>query len=344
MEIDTLEQSLQQLCQDAVAQLKEAKSLDQAVQVKNRFLGRKGAMQEVMAVLRDLPNDQKRRAGQASNHAKDAIEAAFNHQVEALKAHELQVRLEAERVDVTLPATPAPALAPHPLVQTEQELIDLFVAMGFEVADGPEIEEDFYNFEALNFPHDHPARDMQDTFMFKDGHLLRTHTSPVQVRTLMAYAPPVAVISPGRVYRVDNDPTHSPVFHQVEGLLIDTHISFAHLKGTLEHFVEKCFGKDTPVRFRPSFFPFTEPSAEVDIGCIFCAQDGCKVCSHTGWLEILGCGMVDPNVLAHAGIDAEVYSGFAFGMGVERIAMLKMQVNDIRHFFENDLRFLSQFA
>lgn len=343
MNVEELVEKLSDLQSEALAALAEVDRQEDAIQVKNRYLGRKGQVQDVMKFLRDLPNEGKRAVGQASNTTKNAIESAYEERLEEIKALELAERLEREAIDVTLPGRTLRVTKGHPLQTVQQELTDLFLDMGFEVADGPEIEEDHYNFEALNFPPDHPARDMQDTFLTRDGRLLRTHTSPVQVRTMLAYEPPIRVISPGRVYRCDNDVTHSPVFHQIEGLLVDRHVTFKDLKGTLVHFAETFYGPGTPVRLRPSFFPFTEPSAEVDIGCIFCDQAGCRVCSHTGWLEILGCGMVDPNVLRDADIDPDEFSGYAFGMGVERIAMLKLGISDIRLFFENDLRFLEQF-
>lgn len=343
MNVSELESRLGELAQQAVEELAVAARREDAIQVKNRYLGRKGEVQELMQVLPSLANDEKRVAGQASNQCKRAIEQAYDERLSQLDSEELARRMDSERIDVTLPARALSVRMGHPLRQIEEELIDIFADMGFEVAEGPEIESDFYNFEALNFPPDHPARDMQDTFMMEDGHLLRTHTSPVQIRTMLKYEPPVRVISPGRVYRVDSDITHSPVFHQIEGLLVDTNVTFADLKGTLQHFAERCFGPGTPVRFRPSFFPFTEPSAEVDVGCIFCASKGCRVCSHTGWLEVLGSGMVDPKVFEAVGIDSTRYTGFAFGVGIERIAMLKLGINDIRLFFENDLRFLRQF-
>lgn len=317
--------------------------LEDAIQVKNRYLGRSGQVAELMKFLRDLDPDGKRLVGQASNACKDQIESAFAACVSTIEAAELAHRLQAERVDVTLPSRMPTLYGGHPVMTVLWELIDLFVALGFDVAEGPEIEDDFHNFEALNFPHDHPARDMQDTFMFPDGRLLRTHTSPVQVRTMLAYEPPIQVISPGRVYRCDSDITHSPVFHQIEALHLGPDVSMRDLIGTLTAFAEGYFGVGTKVRTRPSFFPFTEPSAEVDIGCVFCGQSGCRVCKHTGWIEILGCGMVDPNVLISGGIDPEKTQGYALGLGVERVAMLKYGVNDIRLFFENDLRFLRQF-
>ncbi len=343
MNVEQLEARLEQLSEEAVALLAQAGEREEAIQVKNRYLGRSGSVAELMGVLRELPNEHKRQAGQASNRCKKAIEGAFENTMASLAQQELERRMREETVDVTLPGRVTSIHLGHPLRQVENELIDIFSDLGFEVAEGPEIETDFFNFEALNFPPDHPARDMQDTFKLTDDRLLRTHTSPVQVRTMHAYDVPIRIISPGRVYRCDSDITHSPVFHQVEGLLIDRDVSFADLKGTLTAFAERCFGPGTNIRLRPSYFPFTEPSAEVDIECMFCSGDGCRVCSHTGWLEVLGAGMVDPNVFAASGIDADEYTGFAFGLGVERIAMLKQGVSDIRRFFENDLRFLEQF-
>ncbi len=343
MDVEELKIKLEALAEQAVEALGVVDKKEEAIQVKNRFLGRQGDIQELTAVLRDLPNEQKPTAGRAINQCKQQVESAFEEQLEVIAERELARRIEEETVDVTLPGRSQNAGMGHPLRQIEGELIAIFDAMGFEVAEGPEIEDDYYNFEALNFPPDHPARDMQDTFVLEDGRLLRTHTSPVQVRTMEAYEVPIRIISPGRVYRCDSDLTHSPVFHQIEGLLIDEDVSMADLKGTLTAFARRCFGEGTQIRFRPSFFPFTEPSAEVDVECIFCGGDGCRVCSHTGWLEVLGAGMVDPNVFEASGIDADRYSGFAFGLGVERIAMLKQGVNDIRRFFENDVRFLEQF-
>lgn len=343
MNVSELESKLEALAQEAVGELEQAERKEDAIQIKNRYLGRKGEVQELMKLIRELPNEDKPVAGQASNRAKSKIQDAYEARIDGIERAKLAERLESEAIDVTLPARTPPVRGGHPLREVNEELIAIFSDMGFDVAEGPEIEQDFYNFEALNFPPDHPARDMQDTFVLEDGRLLRTHTSPVQIRTMLAYEPPVRIIAPGRVYRCDADLTHSPVFHQIEGLLVDTDVTFADLKGTLHHFAERCFGPGTPVRFRPSYFPFTEPSAEVDVGCIFCEGSGCRVCSHTGWLEILGAGMVDPNVFDACGVDNAKYTGFAFGLGVERVAMLKLGINDIRTFFENDVRFLRQF-
>ena len=343
MNVSQLQTKLEALANEAVEALAGAERKEDAIQLKNRYLGRKGKVQDLMKLIRELPNEDKPTAGKASNRAKNAIEQAYEERIEQLDREQLERRLASERIDVTLPARTPPVKGGHPLREVNRELVAIFTEMGFEVAEGPEIETDFHNFEALNFPPDHPARDMQDTFVLEDDRVLRTHTSPVQIRTMLAYEPPVRVISPGRVYRCDADVTHSPVFHQVEGLLVDEDVTFADLKGTLHHFVERAFGPGTPLRFRPSYFPFTEPSAEVDIGCIFCEGAGCRVCSKTGWLEILGAGMVDPNVFEAVGVDPDKYTGFAFGVGVERIGMLKLGINDIRLLFENDLRFLRQF-
>ena len=343
MDVQQLQEQLEELASQAVDGLQEAPDKEAAIQVKNRYLGRNGSVQQLMSVLRELPNEDKPQAGRAINEGKTRIQEAFEERIEALEQQELERQIKEETVDVSLPARSTGAGLGHPLRQVEQRLIGIFDDMGFEVAEGPEIESDYYNFEALNFPPDHPARDMQDTFVLEDDRLLRTHTSPVQVRTMEAYEVPIRIISPGRVYRCDSDLTHSPVFHQVEGLLVDQGISMADLKGTLTTFARRCFGPTTEIRFRPSYFPFTEPSAEVDVECLFCGGDGCRVCSDTGWLEILGAGMVDPNVFESAGIDADRYSGFAFGLGVERIAMLEQGVDDIRRFFKNDQRFLEQF-
>lgn len=343
MDTEALIEKLQDLGREGSEAFGACERLEDAIQIKNRYLGKSGQVAELMKHLRDLPPEGKRDVGQASNAAKQSIEAAFEGRVSEIKAAELARRLEEERVDVTLPGRAASVVGGHPVQTVMWELIDLFTDLGFDVAEGPEIEDDFHNFEALNFPADHPARDMQDTFMFPDGRLLRTHTSPVQVRTMLAYEPPIQVISPGRVYRCDSDITHSPVFHQIEALHLGPKVTMRDLIGTLTAFAEGYFGVGTKVRLRPSFFPFTEPSAEVDIGCVFCNQAGCRVCKQTGWIEILGCGMVDPNVLIAGGIDPETTQGYALGLGVERVAMLKYGVNDIRLFFENDLRFLKQF-
>jgi phenylalanyl-tRNA synthetase alpha chain len=312
-------------------------------QVKARFLGRKGELTAIMKGMGDLPSEQRPLIGALANEVKERLEVLFNDRLAALRAGELQRRLAAERVDVTLPGRRLRHGSKHPISQVTEEIVAIFAALGFGVAEGPEVERDFYNFEALNMPRDHPARDMQDTFYISDDVVLRTHTSPVQVRTMLNQPPPVRVVAPGTVYRRDSDITHSPMFHQIEGFLVDRLVTFGDLKGILTAFIDAYFGKGTGVRFRPSFFPFTEPSAEVDIQCVICGGSGCRVCKQSGWLEILGSGMIDPEVFKAVGYDPEQFTGFAFGMGIERIAMLKYGVNDLRLFYENDLRFLRQF-
>ncbi len=325
----------------AVAVVADTRELGE---LKVRYLGKKSPITEVLGGMKDVPPAERPRIGEVANQVRDALALAIEQRGEALKQAELLTRLEGERLDVTLPGRrPAQTGSIHPLSRVMQEIVDVFGSLGFTVAEGPEIEKDFYNFEALNIPRNHPSRDMQDTFYISEDILLRTHTSPVQVRTMLQQRPPVRIIAPGKVYRCDSDITHTPMFHQVEGLLIDKKTTFAELKGVLEYFCQAMFGAKTAVRFRPSFFPFTEPSAEVDIECVMCRGKGCRVCKMTGWLEILGCGMVDPNVFGSVEYDPEVYQGFAFGMGVERITMLKYGINDLRLFFENDLSFLAQY-
>jgi len=292
---------------------------------------------------RKLSPEERKEIGQLANRIKEEIESLLKEKEKKLKEEALEQELRKNRVDITLPSAWIEVGSSHPVISTLIEISEIFVSMGFSVAEGPEVEREEYNFDMLNIPKDHPARDMQDTFFLNNGELLRTHTSPVQIRTMLTRKPPIAVIAPGRVYRKDADPTHSPMFHQIEGLLVDRDVTFRDLKGILKIFLESVFGKDVGIRFRPSYFPFTEPSAEVDISCTVCGGSGCRVCKGTGWLEILGCGMVDPNVFKAVGIDPEEYTGFAFGLGVERIAMLKYRINDIRILFENDMRFNHQF-
>jgi phenylalanyl-tRNA synthetase alpha chain len=306
-----------------------------------QYLGRKGELTGVLRSLGKLEPEVRRRVGQEANRAKEALEAALEHALSRLKA--AARRAQTTAVDVTLPGRRLPRGRLHPLNQIMAEVCDIFLHLGFEAVTGPEVELDWYNFEALNLPPDHPARDMQDTFYFNDQVLLRTHTSPMQIRTMEQRRPPVRIIAPGKVYRRDSDITHSPMFHQVEGLLVDRGVTFADLKGVLTAFVHQMFGPDLGVRFRPSYFPFTEPSAEVDIECVMCGGHGCRVCKSTGWLEVLGSGMVHPAVFEAVGYDPEIYTGFAFGLGIERIAMLKLGIDDIRLFYDNDLRFLRQF-
>jgi phenylalanyl-tRNA synthetase alpha chain len=282
--------------------------------------------------------------GAAANDAKRELESLLEERLDAARARERRQQRERERPDLTLPGRRPPRGALHPLTHVRDDIIAVFASLGFSVAEGPEIETDYYNFEALNLPPDHPARDMQDTFYFSADTLLRTHTSPVQIRVMQAQPPPVRIVVPGTVYRRDADITHSPMFHQVEGLAVDAHVSMADLKGTLELFARQMFGAGSRIRFRPSFFPFTEPSAEVDVRCFACRGDGCRLCKQSGWLEILGSGMVHPHVLRNVGYDPEAVTGWAFGMGIERVAMLRYGIDDIRLFFDNDLRFLKQFA
>ena len=308
-----------------------------------QYLGKKGALTALLQGLGQLPPEQRREAGAGINAAKAELQASIEARRTVLEQAEMARRMAAEALDVTLPGSRVDVGGLHPITLTLQRIETIFVTAGYRVEEGPEIEDDYHNFEALNIPAHHPARAMHDTFYIDDVHVLRTHTSPVQVRTLERSAPPLRIICPGRVYRCDSDLTHTPMFHQVEGLVVDHGISFAHLRGTVDQFLKAFFDADLPVRFRPSYFPFTEPSAEVDIQCTQCGGTGCRVCKQTGWLEVMGCGMVHPSVLAHCGVDAEEFSGFAFGMGVERLAMLRYGIGDLRMFFENDLRFLRQF-
>ena len=306
-----------------------------------RYLGRKGSLTQILRTLKDLDPGVRREVGRLANEAKEALEAAIAARLKALK---LAARArETANLDVTLPGRRPPLGRLHPLTRIMEEICDIFLRLGFEAVEGPEVELDWYNFEALNIPPDHPARDMQDTFYFTDRVLLRTHTSPMQIRVMEKRRPPVRIIAPGKVYRRDSDMTHSPMFHQVEGLLVDRRVTFADLKGVLTEFVHQLFGPEVSLRFRPSYFPFTEPSAEIDIACVICRGEGCRVCKITGWLEVLGAGMVHPAVFEAVGYDPEEYTGFAFGLGVERFAMLKYGIDDIRLFYDNDLRFLRQF-
>lgn len=312
-------------------------------QLRSKYLGKKGVVTEKLKLLSNIPADERPAFGKLINEIKVAIEHDIDAKESLLKREELNKRLVSEAIDYTLPGRYTSPGSRHPISRVLQEITDIFANMGFDIEVGPEVELDYYNFEALNIPKDHPARDMQDTFYISDDVLLRTHTSPVQVRIMEKKKPPLKFIVPGKVYRCDADVTHSPMFHQVEGLMVDTDIAFSDLKGVIEIFFHSIFSKETPVRFRPSFFPFTEPSAEVDIGCIFCKGSGCRVCKGSGWLEVMGAGMVNPRVFEMAGYDPDIYTGFAFGMGVERITMLKYAIDDLRLFFENDIRFLRQF-
>ncbi len=325
----------------AVADAADLKALDD---VRVRYLGKKGELTSLLKGLGQLDAAERPAAGARINEAKDEVQQAIDARKQSLEQSQLAAELAEDAVDITLPGRRREAGGLHPVTQAMYRIEEIFVGAGYGVVAGPEVENDYYNFEALNIPAHHPARAMHDTFYFGDGTLLRTHTSPSQVHTMEAQEPPIRVICPGRVYRRDSDITHSPMFHQVEGLVVDKGISFADLKGTVIDFVRKFFEKDLDVRFRPSFFPFTEPSAEVDVQCVHCLGEGCRVCSHTGWLEVMGCGLVHPNVLSMSGIDPEVYSGFAFGFGGDRLAMLMYEVDDLRLFFENDVRFLRQFT
>ena len=335
--LDELEQQALQ----AVAEASDAATLDD---VRVRYLGKKGLLTQQLKQLGTLPAEQRPAAGQEINRVKQQVQQAIETRGEVLQASLLNEQLARETVDVTLPGRGQIRGGLHPVTQTLRRIEQLFRPLGFTVEEGPEIEDDHHNFGALNIPDHHPARAMHDTFYFDAHTLLRTHTSPVQVRVMEQRQPPLRIIAPGRVYRCDSDLTHTPMFHQVEGLLVDEHVSFANLKGLIDEFLRAFFEReDLAVRFRPSYFPFTEPSAEVDIQCVMCAGTGCRVCGQSGWLEVLGCGMVHPKVFEQVGIDNERYTGFAFGMGVERLAMLRYGVNDLRLFFENDLTFLEQF-
>ena len=334
-------QTLVAQLQGDVAQAQDAAAVE-ALRVQ--YLGKKSQLSDLSKRMGQLGEDERRAFGAELNAAREAITSSLNDRKNTLAEAALTARLLAERVDVTLPGRGQLPGGLHPVTRVMERIEDFFTRVGFTVADGPEVEDDFHNFEALNIPSHHPARAMHDTFYFDANRLLRTHTSPVQVRVMESQQPPIRIVCPGRVYRCDSDLTHSPMFHQVEGLLIDEKVSFADLKGVIEDFLRVFFEKELQVRFRPSYFPFTEPSAEVDIQCVMCNGAGCRVCKQTGWLEVLGCGMVHPQVLKNCGIDPDKFQGFAFGMGVERFAMLRYGVNDLRLFFDNDVRFLRQFA
>jgi len=338
-----LADALSILVERALADVGASANLERLDDVRVRLLGKKGQLTEQLKGLGALPAAERPAAGQKINEAKAAIQFAIESRRAALEAAALDAELAKGAIDVTLPGRGQEPGNLHPVTRTRLRIERIFMQAGFEVATGPEVEDDFHNFEALNIPKNHPARAMHDTFYFPDGRLLRTHTSPVQIRAMRATKPPLAVIAPGRVYRNDSDMTHTPMFHQVEGMAVGEAISFANLKAMLHTFVEHFFEQPLGMRLRPSYFPFTEPSAEVDIECVFCHGAGCRVCKNTGWLEILGCGMIHPNVLAAAGIDSELWQGYAFGLGIERLAMLRYGVDDLRLFFENDLQFLKQF-
>jgi len=336
-------QELETLVIEAEKAVADARDLAGLDQLRVHYLGKKGVLTGVLKGLKDLPHEERPKAGQAVNLAKQKVQKVIEGRTEVLETAALNERLLKETVDITLPGRGELTGGLHPVTRTMERIESFFGSLGFSVAEGPEIEDDYYNFEALNIPANHPARAMHDTFYFDAHTLLRTHTSPVQVRAMKNSAPPLRVIAPGRVYRCDSDVTHTPMFHQVEGFMVDENVSFADLRGVLSDFLQTFFEQELEVRFRPSYFPFTEPSAEVDIQCVICGGKGCRVCSHTGWLEVMGCGMIHPKVFDNIGFDNEKQTGFAFGLGVERMTMLRYGVNDLRLFFENDLRFLGQF-
>ena len=340
-----MEQELQRIKEVALTAIKAATNQQALQDVRVKYLGKKGEVTALLKGLGKLSPEERPKMGAFVNAVRETLEAELDKIKSSMETAAMNARLEEEKIDITLPGRAPKTGHIHPLTTVNEMIEDFFMKMGYTVEEGPEVEQDYYNFECLNLPKDHPARDMQDSFYITENFLLRTHTSPVQARTMQRHEPnsPIRMIAPGKVYRWDYDATHSPVFHQVEGLIIDEHITFADLKGTIETFLRHMFGDDTKVRFRTSFFPFTEPSAEVDISCVMCGGEGCRVCSYTGWLEILGCGMVHPRVLELNGYDPNKVKGFAFGMGVERIAMLLYGIGDLRLFFEDDIRFLEQF-
>jgi phenylalanyl-tRNA synthetase alpha chain len=342
-----MKEKLEALRQEALDQLHGVKGVQTLNDLRVKYLGKKGALTEVLRGMGSLSAEERPKIGQVANEVRGAIEALIESKQEAFQKAETEKRLQAEKIDVTLPGRKMEQGGIHPLNKVIEEMEEIFIGMGYHIAEGPEVETDYYNFEALNLPKNHPARDMQDTFYITEEILMRTQTSPMQIRTMekMQGEVPVKIICPGKVYRRDDDDaTHSFQFNQIEGLVIGENIRMSDLKGTLLQFMQEMFGPSTQIRLRPSFFPFTEPSAEVDVTCVKCGGDGCRICKHTGWLEILGCGMVHPKVLEMGGYDPEKYSGFAFGMGVERIAILKYGIDDIRHFYSSDMAFLKQFA
>lgn len=336
-------EKLEQFKNTAIQDVNSASDLDGLQNLKVKFLGKKGELTEILKSLGGLSNDARKEVGQKANEVKQFLTESFEKSEIQLKDKVVLEKIASEKMDVTLTGLKPLRGSHHPIMQVFHDSKEIFRNLGFDCREGPEIETEYYNFEALNIPANHPARDMQDTFYVDAQCVLRTHTSPVQIRVMEETKPPLAMVSPGVVYRCDSDQTHTPMFHQIEGLLVDKHIHFGHLKAVVAEYLKKIFEKDLKLRFRPSFFPFTEPSAEVDMTCVFCEGKGCRVCKGSGWLEIMGCGMVDPAVFKYVKIDADKYSGFAFGAGLERIAMLKYGINDLRLFFENDIRFLKQF-
>jgi len=338
-----MEKQVEKLQKNAKQALEAAASLKELDEIRVRFLGKKGEITSLLKGLGSLSAEERPAAGQAVNRARKEIEELLAEKKKMVQNQESERSLKKQVVDISLPGVLQDRGTRHPVIRVMGQILDIFKGMGFSVRQGPEVEMDYYNFEALNIPKDHPARDMQDTFYVDEEIVLRTHTSPVQVRAMENQDPPLRIVSPGRVYRHDYDVTHSPMFHQVEGFMVDEGVAFSDLKGVLAEFIHQFFGSDVPVRFRPSFFPFTEPSAEVDMGCVMCRGKGCRVCSDSGWIEILGSGMIHPEVFRHVGYDSEKYSGFAFGVGIERVTMLHFGIDDIRLLFENDIRFLRQF-
>lgn len=336
-------ENLAELTQEALDLVSKAEDLSALDQVRVDYLGKKGQISALLKQLGKLSVEERPAAGAEINKAKVSVQEQISARKNTLEAAAIEKKLSEESIDVTLQGRTSERGGLHPVTRTMQRIESIFTSVGYQIAEGPEIEDDFHNFEALNISEHHPARAMHDTFYVDKTHVLRTHTSPVQIRTMLAQKPPIQVVCPGRVYRCDSDLTHTPMFHQVEGLVVDKSVSFADLKGMVDQFLKAFFEADAPVRFRPSYFPFTEPSAEVDIQCTNCSGKGCRICKNTGWLEVMGCGMVHPNVFKSCGVDPEEYTGFAFGMGVERLAMLRYGVNDLRMFFENDLDFLQQF-
>jgi len=338
-----MEEKVNKLLDEAKKALESAGSVKELDDLRVRYLGKKGEITALLKGLGNLSPEERPAAGQAVNRGRKEFEDLLSSRKTRVQSEERDAHVKRQVLDITMPGVRQDRGHRHPVVRVMGEVLDIFGGLGFSVRVGPEVEKDYYNFEALNFPKDHPARDMQDTFFIREEVVLRTHTSPVQIRTMESEAPPLRIVSPGKVYRHDYDVSHSPMFHQVEGFLVDEGVAFSDLKGVLEEFIHQFFGREVPVRFRPSFFPFTEPSAEVDMGCVMCRGKGCRVCSNTGWLEILGSGMIHPEVFRYVGYDSEKYSGFAFGMGMERITMLHYGIDDIRLFYENDMRFLEQF-
>lgn len=338
-----MQTQVQEIKAAALEDLAQASSVQEINQTRVKYLGKKGELTVILRSMGKLPNEERPLFGKLVNEVRDELEALLTEKERELSSAEERERLMGESLDISLPGRKVVRGTLHPVTQVINEAKTIFMEMGYEIVEGPEVEWDYYNFEALNIPPDHPARDMQDTFFITKDLLLRSQTSPVQIHVMENQDPPIRILAPGKVYRADYDVTHSPMFHQIEGLVVDRGITFADLKGTLQLFAERMFGSETKIRLRPSYFPFTEPSAEVDVSCIICKGTGCRVCSDTGWLEILGAGMVDPRVLEKVGYDPRKVSGFAFGVGVERMAMLKYGINDIRLLFENDVRFLEQF-